>query len=155
MTGQTTTSALRGVAGIAEDLGSATDPIATLRLLKELHDWLTAAQTTAVGQAMVAGHTHSDIGEALGVSQQAISKRYGCGKQEEKDIPEEKPKAAPIPKALMHFTPDGNYVGYSLSVAVDGMDDIPRPPRQRASRQPAPDAAHEKSWASDADVGDG
>lgn len=151
MSEETTTSRLRDVTAIAGDLAGETDAIVSLRLLKELHDWITATQTTAVGRAMTEGHAHREIGDALGVSQQAISKRYGCGKSDEKkEAPEARQKAASAVKALKHFTPDGDYVGYSLMMKVDDLGFA----TERAARpdfgQPSPEAAQGESWGSGA-----
>ena len=147
------TTSLRNVTVIVRDLTCETDAIVALRLLKELHDWVTAAQTTAVGQAMAQGHTHRDIGEALGVSQQAISKRYGCAKHDdEQDSAETERKSASKLKALAHFTPHGDYVGYSLSIEVADLPSATEPPTERDSRQPSPDTSSAQTWVSDAET---
>lgn len=149
----TKTTALRNVTAVVGDLTSEPDVITTLTLLKELHDWISAAQTTAVGRAMAQGHTHRDIGIALGVSQQAISKRYGCGKGDDpKGASASRQKTASKTTALVHFTPDGDYVGYSLSIEVEDLASAAGSPTQGDDRPPAADAVHQEPWNSDVEA---
>lgn len=65
--------------GTAIDAGSE-DPAVGLRAvvaLRKLTDRLEAAQVTAARQA---GWTWQQIGDALGITRQAIHKKYGGGK---------------------------------------------------------------------------
>ena len=122
---------------ITHDLEVSDDVITRLELLRELHDWLEAAQTVAVGLAMAQRYTGKEIGAALGVSQQAISKRYGCAKDDEPGEPSPQREKTPRAKqGLMNYGTDGEYVGDSMPVSVDKLPPVgdPREARPRRSR---------------------
>ncbi|WP_139980240.1 AsnC family protein [Nocardioides litoris] len=101
------------------------DEIAVLRLLEQLHDWQEAAKLRAVSQARFHRRTWREIGEALGVSQQAVSKRYGCAREDEVDDEPTGVKTKPAaPKTFAHYNTEGVYVGYSVSVNAQDLPSV-------------------------------
>jgi hypothetical protein len=55
---------------------TTTDPIGTLRAISDERFELDRRQFAAVLDARLAGHSWDDIGAALGVTRQAVQKRY-------------------------------------------------------------------------------
>lgn len=123
MTTRTPPPELRAILDIVADLDSASDALAVLALIKELHDWHDAALPAAVGCAMAQGFTGKEIGAVLGISQQAVSKRFGCGNSDEDEKEPAVPRAKPEvkTKAFVNYDLDGGVNGYSLPIDIEDL----------------------------------
>lgn len=145
MTAHPDPSDARTIQDIVDELASAGDPLETLRCLVELHDWQETAQTLAVGLARAQGRTFLEIAGVLGVSQQAVSKRYGCVRKDDETSaaePREKAKAqkpvAAAPRAFRHFDRNGELAGYMVAAELDELINDRADRDDRADRAPRP-----------------
>ncbi len=66
---------IRVLLGAADD----DDPLAALRALTQARSQLERAQEVQVHRARVKGTSWAAVAAALGVSKQAVHKKYGCG----------------------------------------------------------------------------
>jgi hypothetical protein len=62
---------------LAAAVDQAADPLGRLDALRTLTDATLAAARTAVQAARASGASWGDVGQRLGVSKQAVAKRYG------------------------------------------------------------------------------
>lgn len=61
---------------VARAVADASDPIAALRAVSSLRVLTDSLERRQVEAALRAGHTWTDVAEALGVTRQAVHKKY-------------------------------------------------------------------------------
>lgn len=94
---------------LAAAVEAAPDALTRLAATAALGRRLRAVERAAVGEAVAAGRTWTAIGKQLGVSKQAVAKKYGTSSVEAVDPARPVAKRAPKPDARqwLILTPGG------------------------------------------------